>query len=109
MAVTTPIATPFNAQTTVAVLCLFVCHCQAEIAREVQRLAGGGDSDDQCVPDDRRAYSANIATNAYYGQLAFAWPNWGEDLLQQQRRRCLRARPRSGHTLWKLSTDTVGS
>ena len=26
----------------------------------------------------RRAYSENIATNIYYEQLAFAWPNWAK-------------------------------
>jgi hypothetical protein len=30
------------------------------------------------TPDDRRAYSENIATNAFYEQLAFAWPNWAK-------------------------------
>lgn len=26
----------------------------------------------------RRAYSENIATNIYYEQMAFAWPNWAK-------------------------------
>jgi hypothetical protein len=30
------------------------------------------------TPDDRRAYSENIATNVFYEQLAFAWPNWAK-------------------------------
>jgi len=29
-------------------------------------------------PDDRRAYSENIATNVFYEQLTFAWPNWAK-------------------------------
>lgn len=30
------------------------------------------------TPDGRRAYSENIATDIYYEQLAFAWPNWAK-------------------------------
>ena len=30
------------------------------------------------TPDGRRAYSENIATNAFYEQMAFAWPNWAK-------------------------------
>lgn len=26
----------------------------------------------------RRAYSENVATNIYYEQMAFAWPNWAK-------------------------------
>ena len=29
-------------------------------------------------PVDRRAYSENLATNVFYEQLAFAWPNWAK-------------------------------
>jgi hypothetical protein len=29
-------------------------------------------------PADRRAYSENIATNIFYEQMAFAWPNWAK-------------------------------
>jgi hypothetical protein len=30
------------------------------------------------IPDDRRAYAENIATNVFYEKLAFAWPNWAK-------------------------------
>jgi Domain of unknown function (DUF5078) len=30
------------------------------------------------TPDDRRAYSEEIATNIYGEPLAFAWPNWAK-------------------------------
>src|SRR5271156_3179331 len=30
------------------------------------------------TPDERRAYSENIATDVFYEQLAFAWPNWAK-------------------------------
>jgi hypothetical protein len=30
------------------------------------------------TPADRRAYSENIATNIFYEQMAFTWPNWAK-------------------------------
>ena len=35
-------------------------------------------------PDDRRAYSENIATNVFYEQLTFAWPNWAKIFLNNK-------------------------
>jgi hypothetical protein len=56
-------------------------------------------------PGDRRAYSENVATNAFYEQLAFAWLNWAkiffnnEGVAAQETDNCT-SYPPNDQTLW---------